>query len=203
MTKPTLTYFDFPASRGEECRIALHVAGVDFTDHRVKQPEWPDLKPKTPFGSLPTFEVPGKPVLAQSNSILVYVGREHGLHPKDSFEAARHEALMAYCEEMRHHVTAVLRIKDDQAKLAARTELATKYLPQWATNVEKQLGSGPFISGETLHVADIKLYICARWFTSGVIDHVPKTVFDPFAKLTRLMKSVADHPRVASWLNRA
>ena len=75
MSKPKLTYFDSPASRGEECRLALYVAGVEFEDVRIKAVEWATLKPKTPFGGLPTLEMPGHPVLAQSNAILVLVGR--------------------------------------------------------------------------------------------------------------------------------
>ncbi len=75
MTRPRLIYFDFAGSRGEECRIALHLAGVDFEDVRIRSAEWPALKPKTPFGSLPILEIPGKPPLAQSNAILVYIGR--------------------------------------------------------------------------------------------------------------------------------
>ena len=35
MTKPRLTYFDQAASRGEECRLALFIAGVDFEDNRI------------------------------------------------------------------------------------------------------------------------------------------------------------------------
>ena len=53
MSKPRLIYFDFAGSRGEECRIALHLAGVDFDDVRIPIAEWPELKPQTPFGSLP------------------------------------------------------------------------------------------------------------------------------------------------------
>lgn len=41
MTKPRLAYFDFAGSRGEECRIALHLAGVDFDDVRVAGADWP------------------------------------------------------------------------------------------------------------------------------------------------------------------
>jgi glutathione S-transferase len=66
MSKPKLTYFDAPVSRGEECRLALSIGGVDFEDIRIKSADWPALKPKTPFGSLPVFEVPGHPPLAQS-----------------------------------------------------------------------------------------------------------------------------------------
>ena len=37
MSKPKLTYFDAPVSRGEECRLALHLAGIDFEDVRIKR----------------------------------------------------------------------------------------------------------------------------------------------------------------------
>ena len=86
MTKPKLTYFDAPMSRGEECRLALHVAGVDFEDHRIKREDWMKLKPTTPFGSMPVYELEGRPALAQANAILVFIGRQNDLHPKDDFD---------------------------------------------------------------------------------------------------------------------
>src|SRR4051794_23497835 len=116
MTKPKLTYFDGPFSRGEECRLALHLAGVEFEDNRVKGPDWPAVKAATPFGAVPTFELPGKPVLAQSNAILVYIGRQWGLHPKDDFEAARHEMMMGHVEDLRHLIGPTMRLADDEKK---------------------------------------------------------------------------------------
>ena len=41
MSKPKLYYFDAPVSRGEECRLALHLAGIDFEDARIKFADWP------------------------------------------------------------------------------------------------------------------------------------------------------------------
>jgi glutathione S-transferase len=202
MAKPKVTYFDFPASRGEEVRLALAAAGVDFDDNRINGAGWAELKPKTPFGSLPTFELEGRPVLAQVNAILVYIGREYGLHPKDNWEAARHEALMGAVEDLRHTVGPVTRIKDPEASLAARKELVADYLPRWAANIERQLGNGPFVAGETLSVVDIKLYIGARWFSSGNVDHIPKDVFAPFEKLSGIEQAVAKHPRVVAWYAR-
>ena len=46
MTKPKLTYFDSAASRGEECRLAFSIAGVDFEDERIKRGDWAALKAK-------------------------------------------------------------------------------------------------------------------------------------------------------------
>src|SRR5688572_3891402 len=140
MAKPKLTYFDAPVSRGEECRLALLVAGIDFEDVRLKSADWAARKPSTPFGSVPILELPGRPALAQSNAILVYVGREYGLHPKDSFEAARHEAMMCHVEDLRSAVAPTLRIADPQEKKAAREALAATALPTWAANAEKHIG---------------------------------------------------------------
>lgn len=197
MSKPKLTYFDAPVSRGEECRLALHVAGVDFEDDRVKHADWPAVKAASPYGAVPVFTMEGHPPLAHSNAILTLIGRQWGLHPTDNFEAARHEGVMAYVEEMRHHVGPSMRMKDEAEKKQAREKIAAEYLPVWAANVEKQLGD-PFI-GKTLNVADIKLYMGVRWFKSGVVDHIAATVFDPFPKLVRHHDAVASDPRIAAW----
>lgn len=200
MTKPILTYFDFSGSRGDECRLALAVAGVDFTDSRLTRDQWMAMKPTSPYGSLPTFEIPGKPLLAQSNAILAYIGREWGLLPSDNLEAARHLAVMAYVEEMRGHMAPVMRISEPEQKLAARQELATKYLPTAAAYIEKQIVDGPFVGGAKISVADIKLYLIVRWVEAGTIDHVPKETFRPFAKLMRTYHAVAEHPAVKAWV---
>jgi glutathione S-transferase len=203
MTKPKLTYFDAPVSRGEECRLALHLAGVDFEDVRLNREQWMALRPKTPFGGLPLFELPGKPVLAQSNAILVYLGREHGLHPTDNFEAARHEAMMAHVEDLRGAVAPTLRIEDPAEKKRARETLAASYLPAWGERAERQLGDGPFFAGAKLHVVDLKLHMAVRWFSRGTVDHVPSTIFSGYPKLVRVHDAVWDHPGVKAWYARS
>jgi glutathione S-transferase len=199
MTKPKLTYFDAPMSRGEECRLALHVSGVDFEDVRVKREAWPAMKPTTPFGSMPLFEMPGHPVLAQSIAILTLIGRKWGLHPKDELEAARHEAMMQYGEELRAALSPSLRMTDEAEKKKAREALVANYFPTWGANVEKQIGAGPFFGGSAINVVDFKLYMIVRWFLGGKIDHVPATVFAGFPKLMRLHDAVRDHAKVKEW----
>ncbi len=198
LTKPRLTYFDAPVSRGEECRLALHLAGIEFEDVRVKGPDWPAVKAAAPFGSVPFLEWPGQPVLAHSNAILVLIGRRHDLHPKDDFEAARHEELMQYVEDLRHQVSPTLRMEDADKK-RVREGLVANYLPSWGANVEKHLGDGPFVAGAKLQVADLKLHMTVRWFIGGKVDHIPATIFDNYRKLMRLHDAVRDHAGVKSW----
>ena len=199
MAKPRLHYFDAPVSRGEECRLALNVAGVDFEDVRISRQDWPAIKPTMPFGSVPVLEVPGMPALAQSNAILVFVGRQHGLHPADPFEAAQHEAMMAHVEDLRHKVSPTIRIADEAEKKAARESLVESYLPQWAAGAEKCIGGGPFFAGPKLNVVDIKLHMAVRWFIGGKVDYIPSTIFAAYPKLNRVHAAVRDDTRVKAW----
>lgn len=202
MTRPRLTYFDAPVSRGEECRLAFVLAGVDFEDNRIARDAWPALKPTTPFGAVPVLEVPGHPPIAQSNAILTYIGRRYGAHPADLAEAARHEAVMAHVEDLRAMVAPSGRLPDEAAKRAAREQLAATSIPAWAGFVEAQLGDGPFYAGAKPHVVDVKLYMGLRSFRRGVMDFIPTTVFDGFPKLLRLYDAVENHPPVKAWYAR-
>lgn len=202
MTKPKLTYFDAPVSRGEECRLALHVAGIDFDDNRIKSADWPALKPNTPFGAMPILELPGRPPLAQVNAILVYIGREGGLHPSDNFEAARHLSVMCHVEDLRGAVGPTLWLEEAEKK-RVREGLVKAYLPTWAANAEKHLGDeGPFFAGAKLHVVDIKLHMAVRWFAGGKVDHIPATIFAAYPKLNRIHDAVRDDARIKAWYAR-
>ncbi len=199
MPKLKLTYFDAPASRGEECRLALHVAGLAFEDERLDRAGWSARKPTAPFGALPILEVEGKGQLAQSNAILTYIGRGHGLLPADPFESARHEALLSAVEDLRIQLRPVIRIADEAEKKKARTEFANGALQEWAAAIEKQIGSGPFVGGARIGVADLKIYVAISTFINGAIDHIPSDVFKAFPKLTALHAVVKAHPKVAEW----
>lgn len=202
MTRPKLTYFDMPVSRGEECRLAFALAGVDFEDNRIPRESWGALRPTTPFGALPVLEVPGHPAIAQSNAILAYIGRRYGVHPTDLVEAARHEAVMAHVEDLRATVAASGRNLDEGAKVRARELIATITIPAWAGFVESQIGDGPFYAGERPMVVDVKLYMGMRSFRRGVMDHIPTTVFDAFPKLLRLYEAVEAWAPVKAWIER-
>ena len=182
--------------------MALFLAGVDFEDNRIQGKDWPALKASSPFGALPYLDIEGHGRLAECNAILTFVGRNHGLHPADPWEAARHEALMSAAEHLRHKLSATNRLEEDDEKKAARLALVEGALPEFAKSVEAQLGDGPFVAGDAIKVVDVKLYMMVRWIVTGVIDHVPSTVFADYGKLTRLYEAVAAHPKIVEWLAR-
>jgi glutathione S-transferase len=203
VTKPKLTYFDAPVSRGEECRLALHVAGVDFEDYRFKRDEWPAVKAASPFNTVPFLELPGHPPLGQSSTILALIGRRYQLHPKDDFEAARHEAMMAHVEDLRGQVGPTMRMTDAEEKKRTREAICASYIPSWAAAAERQIGGdGTFFAGNAIHVVDFKLFMIVRWIRSGSLDHMPATTFAPYAKLNRVHDAVEAHPAVKAWYAR-
>jgi glutathione S-transferase len=198
MSNTRLIYFDAPVSRGEECRLALHLAGVDFEDVRISGAQWAALKETTPYGGLPVLELPRHPPLAQSNAILVMIGRVYGLHPKQDFEAARHEGMMQHVEDLRAVVGPTIRMADAEKK-AAREAIVRDFLPAWARHADKNIVAEPFFGGPRLHVVDLKIHMAVRWFIGGKVDHIPATVFDGFPGLMRVHDAVRDDARVKSW----
>lgn len=199
MSDLEVTYFDYPGGRGEEVRLALNIAGVDFDDNRLSFDAFGKIKPDLQFGSLPILKVNNSFVLAQTNAILRLIGRQYGLHPDDPFEAARHDAFMEAVEELRQRIAPTLRMNDAAEKKAAREELSAIYIPHWGLCVERLIGSGPFVGGDVPSVADIKLYMVENWISSGGVDDIPNDIFDPFTKFKALADGIRNHPAVLKW----
>jgi glutathione S-transferase len=107
---------------------------------------------------------------------------------------------MCAVEELRHTITPTLRITDPAEKRKAREALAANELRTWGSQIERQLGDGPFIGGAQLQVADLKLYMVVRWLTNGTVDYLPTSVFDHCPKLLALYRAVGGHPGVKAWL---
>jgi glutathione S-transferase len=202
MSEWKLTYFDAPVSRGEECRLALFLAGIPFEDERLQNPQWKERQASTPFGALPVLTVEGHAPIAQSNAILRLVGSQNGLHPPDAWEAARHEALMGAVEDMRGRLGPTGRIQDPAERKRAREEFAQNYLRDWAAHVEKQIRE-PFIGGAAIHVADLKLFVAQTPIRKGTMDHVPASILEALPKLTRHYEAVKSYPRVVAWYARS
>lgn len=129
MVRYRLTYFDFSGSRGEEVRLALAIAGVKFHDNRIRRDTFGEIKSDLPYPTVPVLEIEGVGAFGQSNAILRLIGRKHGLHPEEPYEAARHDALMEAAEEFRQKISPTMTIEDEDEKLAQRRRLAEGYIP--------------------------------------------------------------------------
>ena len=200
MAKLKLTYFDFDGGRGEPARLALHVGGVAFEDHRIPGPEWPKHRDTMPFRAMPVLEVDGR-VITQSNTINRYVGKLAGLYPKDDWQAAVCDEIMDATEDISSRIGATIAMPEDQKK-ATREKLVADALPRHLEVLQARLqaAGGEYFADRRLTVADLKVFMLMRWLRSGVLDHIPKDIVDRYAPLlVKHLERVAGHPKIAEY----
>ncbi len=197
MTSVTLSYFDFSGGRGEECRLALHLGGVEFNDDRIDFNDWPGKKPMMPYGAVPVLKIEGKPDLAQSNAILGLIGSQHDLLPDDAYDAALHVAILNYVEELTMRIGETFQM-DEEEKKEARTKLIEGFMKEWVSNIDDKI-EGPYVAGNKISVADIKLFVLVSWVKQDNLDYIPSNFFDANSKLMSLYKAVETHPKVVDW----
>jgi len=131
--EPVLKYFDI-RGRGEAIRIALHDAGVKFTDESFTSEEWGkerddglkalwSLEGKLPFGQVPLLEVDGLP-LVQSHAILRYLGRKYGWYKGTPAELYKIDFISEGTEDVRKRLSA---IRYSEASDAEKQKLYAAY----------------------------------------------------------------------------
>ena len=87
---------------------------------------------------------------------------------------------------------------DEDEKRKAREAFVRGYFHRWCTNASEQI-RGPFVAGDEISVADLKLFVAMRSYAKGVHDHIPADVLEAYPKITALMAAVGAHPGVADW----
>jgi glutathione S-transferase len=203
MPRLKLTYFDFDGGRGEPARLALHIGGVSFDDHRIAGEDWPAVRATTPYLALPTLEVDGT-VASQSNSINRYIGRLTGLYPADDFQALLGDEAMDAVEDISTRVGQTMSLAGE-AKQKARAELAAGHITHYLKQLQARLEAAgrEYFAGQRLTVADLKVAMLVRWLRSGVLDHIPKDLVDTVApQVVQHFERVVSHPKVAEYYSR-
>ncbi|XP_067008894.2 glutathione S-transferase [Anabrus simplex] len=193
--KYVLNYFDVWGT-AEPIRLILHYAKVEFTDNRVKKEDWPAMKPKTPFGQLPTLEVDGK-VINQSCTICRYLGREFGLAGSDNWEAAEIDAVVDNANDLRQQFRKVFEMKDPEEKKKMKETLLTETVPFAVSRLEKRLknNNGYIVNGK-LSWGDIYLVHLMDLMEDIISEDLKKTAVHALA----LRKKVHELPGIKEWI---
>lgn len=200
MPQLKLNYFDFHGGRAEPVRLALHLGGVAFEDHRFTFPEFAAFRTTTPFGQVPTLHVDGLQV-TQSDAILRYAGKLAGLYPTDPLQALLCDEVAYVVEEASVRIGPTFRMSGEEQK-AARLALVNGSIPVYLTWLQAQLEAhgGEFFADNRLTVADLKVFVDVRGLNSGRLDHVPTDLVERVAPaLNAHMQRVANTPGVQAY----
>lgn len=208
LTGSKLTYFGIPG-RGESIRLALTIGKVPFVDERIPFPQWPDLKPQTPWGGLPYLTLTDGTVLAQQRSILRFVGKETDLYPTggdgDSLLTAKVDELLDAVEDVAATVmkagAGLPKEEKEAARLAAVSEGGSvhAHLSKIDAFLKKNSTGGGYAVGDKMTIADLFVYTNCSNLVSGLFDGVPSNAIDGFANIQACRKAVRSHPLVMKY----
>lgn len=200
MDKLKLTYFDFSGGRAEPARLAFHIGGIPFEDHRFASAEFPEIRKATPLKQVPTLQV-NDVVVTQSDAITRYAGKLAGLYPEDDFQALLCDEVMGALEDVNVSIIATFDLKGEDLK-KAREGLAKETLPRYLRWLENQLEAhgGLFLADNRLTIADLKALVILRWVRSGMLDHIPTDLMAAVApKLITYMERIGKTPVIAQY----
>jgi len=165
--------------------IALEEQLLDYAT------EWPAVKPSTVFGQLPVLH-DGNFEVVQSNAILRYVARKHGLYGKNEQEQAKIDMLNDQQEDVRLSYLRLVYHEYDTEK-----DNYVKSIPEKLATLEKFLGKNNggkgFFVGDHVSFADYAMFeLLDNLLTlaSQSLDKLPllKAFHDRFAKRDKLAK---------------
>ncbi len=200
MSQLKLTYFDFHGGRGEPARLALHIGGIAFEDHRFAPANFAEVRKTTPLGQVPTLHVDGVQV-TQSDAITRYAGKLAGLYPTDPYQALLCDEIIQGVEDANVKMGTTFGMTGDALK-QARTALVEGALPLYLRWLQTQLENhgGEYFADNRLTVADLKVFTYLRGLSSGQLDHVPNDLVQKVApKLSAHMQRIAQTPAVAQY----
>jgi glutathione S-transferase len=200
MPQLKLTYFDFHGGRAEPARLAMHIGGIAFEDHRFAFPEFAEVRKATPFGQVPTLHVDGT-VVTQCDAIIRYVGKLAGLYPADAYQALLCDEVMYVVEESTVRLGPSFRMIGEEQK-EARLALVNGSMPIYLGWLQSQLMAhgGEYFSDNRLTIADLKVFVDVRGLNSGRLDHVPADLVERVAPaLNAHMRRIANLPAVLQY----
>lgn len=200
MSQLKLSYFDFHGGRAEPARLAFHIGGIAFEDHRFGFPEFAELRKTTPLGQVPVLHVDGVQV-TQCDSITRYAGKLAGLYPSDAFQALLCDEVMCVVEEAAVKLSPTFRMTGEEQKLA-RLALVNDSMPVYLRWLQKQLlaHGGEYFADNRLTVADLKVFVDVRGLNSGRLDHVPRDLVEQVAPaLNAHLQRIASLPAVIDY----
>lgn len=216
-----LYYWPTIPGRGEFVRLALEEAGVDYRDvaQQYAEPadavaavagllEQPDLE--TPPFAPPALKA-GDTVIAQTASILHYLGRRHGLAPGD--EPGQLWALQLQltiadwvdeAHDTHHPLGAHLYYEEQKPESKKRAAAFTaeripKFMGYFESVLRRNRASDDWLVGSDLSYPDLSLFLVVEGLDYA-FPNAMAALGDDYPLVRALHRRVAERPRIAAYL---
>lgn len=215
-----LYYWPTIQGRGEFVRLALEEAGAEYVDvarrtggiAAMQQFMGEDAAAHPPFA--PPFLKDGDVLIAQTANILLYLGRRHGLAPRD--EVGRlwaHQLQLTIADvvdeahDTHHPIASSLYYEDQKAEAHRRAadfiaNRIPKYLGYFEQVIERNPQGDRHLVGRRISYCDLSLF----QLVAGLRYAFPRAMARleaRFARVTALHDRIAARPRIAAYLQSA
>ena len=213
-----LYYWPIIQGRGEFVRLALEAAGADYVDVG-RTPDGPDFgavsavlwgaEPGPPAFAPPVLDVGGR-LIAQTATILLYLGDRHGLAPDGELDRLWVSQLQLTLADLvaevhdTHHPLGVTLYYEDQVEAAARrAEVFREHrLPKFLGYFERVLADAPasgWLAGDSFSYADLSLFQVLEGLRYAFPEATARVERDT-PRVSLLRDRVAELPAVAAYL---
>eukprot|EP01083_Nonionella_stella_P072997 197082_1 len=203
-----ITYFGFPG-RGAPLRAAAFLGGLSYEDKFTSFAEHQQAKQDGTrrwrgVPELTVFDKDGNEVVTfgQSNSCLRYIGKLTGAYPQKPVHRALVDEILDSIENAVSLLTSSFVESDAEKKKAMRLALMKPdKFPFWFSKFEQRLEENEkrgnkkgYFVGDSLTIADLKAYYMAKWFSSGVLDHIDgNALIEPNKRFTAFVKLIQEN----------
>ncbi len=195
-----LIYFD-TQGRAEIIRFIFAQAGVPYEDKRLTQEEWQQLKPSTPYGTVPVLEVDGKQ-LSGTTPIVRFLAERYGLAGSNDFENADIAGIGDVVGDLAQHAIRIFFEQDEARKCELKKEFIETHVPRYLGALQKRASGNNcyygWIWGPKVTYADLSIYLMLEQVL--ISTTLVPDVLDRYPALKKLHDSVEALPNIAKWL---
>ena len=191
-----LTYFN-GRGRAELARFVFAQAGVEYDDDRIVGETWPELKPKTPVGTLPVLTIDGKDELGGSVVVARYLAEKFGLAGSNELENAQIACLVDCITDMFVAMAQIHFEKNAEKKAELEGNLMDKKMPLFMGTLEKwATKSGKFLFGGKVTYADFFAFLVME----PAVERSKGAVLEKVPKFAQVMQDVKELPNIKKWM---
>ncbi|XP_053307173.1 glutathione S-transferase P 1-like [Spea bombifrons] len=191
-----LTYFPI-RGRAEPIRLLLADQGAKWTEDEVQLSDWfsgkNDLKKNAVFGQLPRFQDEDF-VLYQSNAILRYLGRKHGLVGSNEKESALIDMVNDGVEDLRLKYSRLIFYEFETGKDKYLNDLPNQLAP-FERLLSQNSSGGKFVVGDKISFTDYNFLDILQVH----LDLSP-TCLSAFPLLSAYVEHLTTRPKLSEYL---